>query len=162
MIGINDVGLCSVMQIWDTAGQERFKSLRTPFYRGADICLLTYAVDDARSLQNLTTWKQEFVNYADVQKVETFPFIVIANKIDIEKSGWQVKKEMGLKWCEENGGYPLVEASAKDSSNVGEAFRQAVKKFQKSGDAYYRPDAPNVVNLRNMMGTDTKKSVCCG
>lgn len=27
------------MEIWDTAGQERFKSLRTPFYRGADCCV---------------------------------------------------------------------------------------------------------------------------
>jgi small GTP-binding protein len=34
------------MQIWDTAGQERFKSLRTPFYRGSDCCMLTFDVND--------------------------------------------------------------------------------------------------------------------
>uniref|UniRef100_A0A1A8CHQ7 Anoctamin 10b n=1 Tax=Nothobranchius kadleci TaxID=1051664 RepID=A0A1A8CHQ7_NOTKA len=34
------------LQIWDTAGQERFRSLRTPFYRGSDCCLLFLALGD--------------------------------------------------------------------------------------------------------------------
>uniref|UniRef100_A0A671LP27 RAB9B, member RAS oncogene family n=1 Tax=Sinocyclocheilus anshuiensis TaxID=1608454 RepID=A0A671LP27_9TELE len=50
-------GRLVTLQIWDTAGQERFKSLRTPFYRGADCCLLTFAVDDLQSFQNLGCWK---------------------------------------------------------------------------------------------------------
>lgn len=69
------------LQIWDTAGQERFKTLRTPFYRGSDICLLTYAVNDRTSFQNLTLWKKEFLYYADVQEEASFPFIVIGNKV---------------------------------------------------------------------------------
>ena len=49
------------LQIWDTAGQERFKSLRTPFYRGADVCLLTFGVDDLQSFKNLGMWRKEFL-----------------------------------------------------------------------------------------------------
>ncbi|KAK3879246.1 hypothetical protein Pcinc_016169 [Petrolisthes cinctipes] len=71
------------LQIWDTAGQERFKSLRTPFYRGSDMCLLTYAVDDPPSFKNLETWRKEFVYYADVKA--DFPFLVVGNKIDLER-----------------------------------------------------------------------------
>ena len=71
------------LQIWDTAGQERFKSLRTPFYRGSDCCLLTFAVDDVQSFQNLTMWKKEFLYYADVKEPDNFPFIVLGNKIDV-------------------------------------------------------------------------------
>lgn len=74
-------GEAYTLQIWDTAGQERFKTLRTPFYRGSDICLLTYAVDDRTSFKNLTLWRSEFLKYADVREASTFPFIVIGNKV---------------------------------------------------------------------------------
>lgn len=71
------------LQIWDTAGQERFKTLRTPFYRGSDICLLVYAVDDRNSFRNLTLWKSEFLYYADVQDGNSFPFIIVGNKVKL-------------------------------------------------------------------------------
>lgn len=72
--------MCVLFKIWDTAGQERFKTLRTPFYRGSDICLLTYAVDDRSSFRNLSMWKNEFLYYADVKESQVFPFIVVGNK----------------------------------------------------------------------------------
>lgn len=75
-------GEAYTLQIWDTAGQERFKTLRTPFYRGSDICLLTYAVDDRTSFKNLTLWRSEFLKYADVQEDSNFPFIVVGNKVN--------------------------------------------------------------------------------
>lgn len=65
---------------WDTAGQERFKALRTPFYRGSDICLLTYAVNDRDSFRGLKHWREEFIKYADVDG-DSFPFIVVGNKV---------------------------------------------------------------------------------
>lgn len=76
-----DLWICQLLKIWDTAGQERFKTLRTPFYRGSDICLLTYAVDDRISFRNLTMWRNEFVYYADVKENSHFPFIVVGNKV---------------------------------------------------------------------------------
>lgn len=79
-------GEAYTLQIWDTAGQERFKTLRTPFYRGSDICLLTYAVDDRTSFRNLALWRSEFLKYADVQEGTMFPFIVVGNKVHIIKS----------------------------------------------------------------------------
>ena len=71
-------------QIWDTAGQERFKSLRTPFYRGSDMCLLTFALDDRKSFENLDNWRKEFIYYADVKP--DFPFMVVGNKVSCNKS----------------------------------------------------------------------------
>jgi Ras-related protein Rab-7A len=44
------------LQIWDTAGQERFQSLGVAFYRGADSCVLTYDITDAKSFDNLESW----------------------------------------------------------------------------------------------------------
>lgn len=77
------------LQIWDTAGQERFKSLRTPFYRGSDICLLTFALDDRASFEHLPLWRSEFLHYADVQDEppnRAFPFLVVGNKADLVAS----------------------------------------------------------------------------
>jgi len=72
-IAINEIDF--TLQIWDTAGQERFRSLRTPFYRGSDICLLTFAVDDVQSFKNLPLWKKfqlKILNHG-VNQMETFP-----------------------------------------------------------------------------------------
>lgn len=113
------------LQIWDTAGQERFKSLRTPFYRGADCCLLTFSVDDRQSFENLSNWQKEFVYYADVKDPERFPFVVLGNKID--KLERQVSTEEAQAWCMENGNYPYLETSAKDDTNVAVAFEEAVR-----------------------------------
>ncbi len=114
------------LQIWDTAGQERFKSLRTPFYRGADCCLLTYGIDDLQSFKNLNMWKKEFLYYADVQNPNSFPFIVLGNKCDIQDR--QVSKEEAQNWCANNGLIPFWETSAKDATNVERAFHAAVER----------------------------------
>lgn len=115
------------LQIWDTAGQERFKSLRTPFYRGSDCCLLTYAIDDPQSFQNVAMWKKEFLYYADVKDPENFPFVVLGNKSDLVDERKVNREEAGL-WCEQNGGLPHFETSAKDAVNVDSAFVAAIQR----------------------------------
>ncbi|KAJ3330772.1 Ras- protein Rab-7A [Blyttiomyces sp. JEL0837] len=80
-------GMKSVcMQIWDTAGQERFQALGRAFWRGADACILVYDVTNPASLENLTTWTKEFIRQADIADPDTFPFIMIGNKTDLEGS----------------------------------------------------------------------------
>ncbi|KAL0985573.1 hypothetical protein UPYG_G00158770 [Umbra pygmaea] len=119
-------GRLVTMQIWDTAGQERFRSLRTPFYRGSDCCLLTFSVDDHQSFYNLANWKKEFIYYADVKEPEMFPFVVLGNKVDVSER--QVSAEEARRWCLENGNHPYYETSAKDSTNVAVAFEEAVRR----------------------------------
>lgn len=68
------------MQIWDTAGQERFRALRTPFYRGSDVCILCYAINDRESFCGLKQWRDEFISYADINP-DKFPFVVVGNKV---------------------------------------------------------------------------------
>ncbi|XP_023218760.1 ras-related protein Rab-9B-like [Centruroides sculpturatus] len=115
------------LQIWDTAGQERFRSLRTPFYRGSDICMLTYGVDDRKSFQNLNMWKKEFLQYADIRDYENFPFIIIGNKVDMETK--EVSTDEVKQWCQQNKNCPYVETSAKDATNVEQAFHMAVENW---------------------------------
>ncbi|OCT65708.1 ras-related protein Rab-9B [Xenopus laevis] len=118
-------GRLVTLQIWDTAGQERFKSLRTPFYRGADCCLLTFSVDDRQSFENLSSWRKEFVLYADVKEPDVFPFVVLGNKVDMSER--EVSTVEAQAWCNENGRYPYLETSAKDDRNVDGAFEEVVR-----------------------------------
>lgn len=115
------------LQIWDTAGQERFKSLRTPFYRGSDCCLLTFALDDLQSFQNISMWKKEFLYYADVKDPDNFPFVILGNKSDLVEER-KLSKDDARTWCNENGKLPYFETSAKDAVNVDSAFAAAIRR----------------------------------
>ncbi|CAG5131945.1 unnamed protein product [Candidula unifasciata] len=146
------------MQIWDTAGQERFKSLRTPFYRGADICLLTFAVDDRKSFENLPMWKREFLYYADIKEGSPFPFIIIGNKVDVPNR--EVAEDMARTWCARNGNMPYFETSAKDSTNVEKAFISAVSWLRDMEDQLdIRPVQTNSVDLSKR--SKSSNSGCC-
>lgn len=148
------------MQIWDTAGQERFKSLRTPFYRGADCCLLTFAVDDVQSYRNLGMWKKEFLYYADIQDGNSFPFVIIGNKIDMENR--VVGSDEAREWCQINGRTPYFETSAKDSTNVNDAFRAAIQRLKELEDVIennIRPSHGPTVDLARK--TKSQSSGCC-
>ncbi len=77
-------GRLVTLQIWDTAGQERYQSLGTAFYRGADCCLLVYDLTNSASFENILKWKANFLQKSMVTQPDTFPFLVVANKLDLE------------------------------------------------------------------------------
>lgn len=152
-------GQSYTLQIWDTAGQERFKSLRTPFYRGSDLCLLVYAVDDIKSFKNLAMWRKEFLYYADVREKDNFPFILLGNKIDVNERA--VSQEEAHHFCKEIGGIPYYETSAKDSTNVDVAFNAAVKRLNELEQSKVKSDfsATEGVNLARVPRKEN--SSCC-
>lgn len=78
------------VQLWDTAGQERFQSLGVAFYRGADCCVLVYDVNNAKSFDALDGWRDEFLIQAGPHDPESFPFVLLGNKIDLEEGKRQV------------------------------------------------------------------------
>lgn len=149
-------GRLVTLQIWDTAGQERFKSLRTPFYRGADCCLLTFSVDDRQSFHNLCSWRKEFIFYADVKEPERFPFVVLGNKLD--KNEREVSTAEAQAWCSENGGYPYLETSAKDDTNVTGAFEEAVRQVLAMEEHMDHTVFGNTVDLHS---SERSRSLCC-
>ena len=72
------------LQIWDTAGQEKFQSLGYAFYRGADCCALVYDITNPKSFENLSKWKDGFIENAGPEDPKSFPFVLLGNKIDRE------------------------------------------------------------------------------
>lgn len=114
------------LQIWDTAGQERFQSLGNSFYRGADCCILVYDVTEPKTFENLENWRNEFLLQANVSDHYDFPFIVLANKIDLEELR-NITAKAGQTWCAQHNNIPYFETSAREATNVNEAFHTAAK-----------------------------------
>jgi len=132
------------MQIWDTAGQERFQSLGVAFYRGADSCVLVYDVVQPKTFDNLDSWRDEFLIQAGPRDPDNFPFVVLGNKVDLESR--VVPQKRALAWCQAKGNIPYFETSAKEATNVEQAFqviaRNALK--QESEEDIYLPDTIDV------------------
>ena len=76
-----------------------------------------------------------------VSMPETFPFMVVGNKLDMEDESRSVEKQSAEDYCRRQG-ISFIETSARDNVNVEEAFRvlatEALKRqaeMQKSLDA---------------------------
>ena len=114
------------LQIWDTAGQEKFQSLGYAFYRGADCCALVFDITSQKSFENLSKWKEGFIEHAAPQDPSTFPFVLLGNKVDRE-SERKVKANDARAWCKENGDIPYYETSALENISVDTAFIEMAK-----------------------------------
>ncbi|KAI9713052.1 MAG: Rab GTPase ypt7 [Bogoriella megaspora] len=136
------------MQLWDTAGQERFQSLGVAFYRGADCCVLVYDVNNSKSFDTLDSWRDEFLIQASPMDPESFPFVVLGNKIDVEEGRRTVSTKKANTFCQAKGDIPYFETSAKEAINVEQAFetiaRQALAQ-EESTD--FNSDFPETIPI---------------
>ena len=147
-------------EIWDTAGQERFQSLGVAFYRGADCCVLVYDVNSMKSFDNLNNWREEFLIQASPSDPDNFPFVLLGNKVDVDSGNSRVVSEKKAKaWCASKGNIPYFETSAKDGTNVEEAFQCIVKNALKNEpeEELYVPDTVDVVGGNRAQ----RSSGCC-
>lgn len=147
------------MQIWDTAGQERFQSLGVAFYRGADCCVLVFDVNVAKSFEHTDNWREEFLSQAAPRNKDTFPFVLLGNKIDLENR--VITQKRAQAWCQANGNIPYFETSAKEAINVDQAF-QTIAKNALQQENNLEPDMiPSTVTLPPDNAKAENKSGCC-
>ncbi|CAD7932798.1 unnamed protein product [Amoebophrya sp. A120] len=116
------------MQIWDTAGQERFQSLGVAFYRGADCCVLVHDLTQFKSFEHLESWREEFLVQAAPKNAENFPFVVLGNKSDLNPHVTKNHLKSYKDWCQQKGEIPHYMTSAREATNVEEAFREIARK----------------------------------
>ena len=53
-----------------------------------------------------------------VASPETFPFMVIGNKIDLEEDGRVVERAQAEAYCKKDGNMSFLETSARENKNV--------------------------------------------
>lgn len=111
------------LQIWDTAGQERFNALTKSYFRGADCVVLVYDSSNRKSFENLSIWKQKFLEQNSTIGC-ILPLVVIGNKTDLENVDVPFKE---AEFWANNNDYPIFQTSAKSGSGINEAFFEIVK-----------------------------------
>lgn len=104
------------LQIWDTAGQERFRTITSSYYRGAHGIIIVYDVTDMDSFNNVKQWLSEIDKYAS----DNVSKLLVGNKCDLTEKR-AVDQQMAKSFADELG-IPFLETSAKDASNVEQAF----------------------------------------
>ncbi|KAL9628858.1 MAG: hypothetical protein Q9164_007125 [Protoblastenia rupestris] len=145
----------SVKQLWDTAGQERFQSLGVAFYRGADCCVLVYDVNTPKSFETLDSWRDEFLIQASPRDPESFPFVVLGNKVDVGDDKRAISTKRAMTYCQSRSGIPYFEVSAKDNTNVEQAFEVvarnalAMEEQEEYGGGFEDPIDINLDNERD-------------
>jgi len=140
------------LSIWDTAGQERFRTITSSYYRGAQGIILVYDVSNRESFEALPKWFTELETYVTPAVVK----ILVGNKLDKEYSR-AVSEEEGRAFAERMGTL-FVEASAKTSIGVNEAFREVVERIidtpslWQSSQSPRKPTAGTAPSNRTMPG----------
>ena len=146
------------LQIWDTAGQERFRNIISSYYRGAQGIMLVYDITDMESFQNLNTWLIEIEKNASKNVYK----ILVGNKCDMENER-KVTVEQGKDFATQYG-MKFFETSAKESTNVSDAFVAMTREIIKSQGNKKKQASPssNVVVTNAPSGqTLNKKGGCC-
>lgn len=130
-VNVND--LQWELALWDTAGQEGYDRLRPLAYPGTDIFLISYAVDNPASFNNVASvWLPEIKSYCP--KV---PYVLVAMKTDLrndeetmkrlaEKKLSVVTEREGRELAESIGASVYVECSALKKVGVSEVFIETV------------------------------------
>ncbi|KAJ1548844.1 GTP-binding protein of the rab [Cladochytrium tenue] len=145
------------LQIWDTAGQERFRTITSSYYRGAHGIIVVYDVTDQETFNNVKQWLQEIDRYA----VEGVNKLLVGNKSDLTSKKvveFSVAKEFA-----DQLQVPFLETSAKNSSNVEQAFLTMAKQI-KDRMGSTTAAAPNKASVKVSNGTNLQQQPsggCC-
>ena len=145
-------GRSVTLQLWDTAGQERFRGLGSAFYRGADGCIIVYDVAARKTYDNVSVWRDEFLNHGSVEDTVTFPFSVIGNKIDLGENAVP-SEEIAEARMDKAFNTEYYQVSAKDATNVERVFHDILSRIatvyaqQHPAPSLEKQDNPNTIKL---------------
>ncbi|KAJ0173782.1 hypothetical protein K1T71_010931 [Dendrolimus kikuchii] len=145
------------LQIWDTAGQERFRTITSSYYRGAHGIIIVYDCTDQDSFSNVKQWLEEIDRYAcdNVNK------LLVGNKSDLTTK--KVVNYATAKQYAEQLGIPFLETSAKNSTNVEQAFMTMAAEIKARVGPPSTGAAPmgGPVKIDQGHPVDTGRSSCC-
>ncbi|KAG0496837.1 hypothetical protein HPP92_001528 [Vanilla planifolia] len=143
------------LQIWDTAGQERFRTITSSYYRGAHGIIVVYDVTDEESFKNVKQWLNEIDRYAS----ENVNKLLVGNKCDLTENK-VVSYETAKAFADEIG-IPFMETSAKNATNVEQAFMAMAAdiKNRMASQPAMNSARPPTVQIRGQ--PVNQKTTCC-
>ncbi|XP_068107928.1 ras-related protein Rab-43 [Hyperolius riggenbachi] len=129
------------LQIWDTAGQERFRTITQSYYRSANGAIIAYDITKKKSFESVPRWIDD--KYAGSNIVQ----LLIGNKLDMHMYR-EVSLEEAEKLAKHHDLLNVIETSAKDSSNVEDAFvKMAVELMMRHGGPMFSEKSTDTIKL---------------
>jgi len=116
-------GVPCILSVDTRVGQEEYETMRELYTRQGDGFLLVYSVTDPVSFEHIM---QHYTKILDVKALESFPMILVANKVDLvhlrkvtEEQGRELSSKLNI---------PYIETSPKTSPEVvNECFHQILR-----------------------------------
>lgn len=131
------------LHLWDTAGEERFRQngLTSSYYRGAQGALMVFSLSSRKSFENIQThWLEEFYQKSSGSDTVT---VLVGNKCDLEDKR-EVDEDDIREFAALNS-MCWLETSAKDCTNVKEAFETMAYKLCESHEQYLSFSSENSI-----------------
>lgn len=110
------------LMVWDTAGQEEFDAITKAYYRGAEVCVLTFSTTDKASLDAVEKWKEKVE--AECGSIVT---VLVQNKIDLIEESVVSPEE--VESLAKRLKLRLVRTSVKQNFNVDQVFEYLARKY---------------------------------
>lgn len=148
-------GMKIKLQIWDTAGQEKYRTVTNSYYRNAHGIILVYDVTNRESFLNVKLWLQEIDKYGQ----EKVSILLVGNKTDLEADQVVMTNE-GREFAKKYGTH-FIETSAKDDSNVSEAFTLLAREIQLKNISVETTGCATRVQLLDETKRRENSSSCC-
>jgi len=118
-------GATHMLEILDTAGQEEFSCMQDEWFRSGEGFLLMYSITSERTLQEATRLYHKVLKIKNKDKVA---MVLCGNKADLTDER-EVSPEEGRALATQIG-CPFFETSAKNHTNIDEAFEGLVKEVR--------------------------------
>lgn len=118
-------GETCLLDILDTAGQEEYSAMRDQYMRTGEGFLLVFAVNNAKSFEDISTYREQIKRVKDADDV---PMVLVGNKCDLP---CRMVDMRGAGEVAKNYGIPFVETSAKTRMGVDDAFYTLVREIRK-------------------------------
>ncbi|VDK80107.1 unnamed protein product [Litomosoides sigmodontis] len=118
-------GETCLLDILDTAGQEEYSAMRDQYMRTGEGFLLVFAVNEAKSFENVTQYRDQIRRVKDSDEV---PMVLVGNKCDLAQRAVESRTILD---ASRSLGMPAVETSAKTRMGVDDAFYTLVREIRK-------------------------------
>lgn len=150
---LNIDGKIVKLQLWDTAGQDRFRNIVASYYRGAHGIIIMYDITNPGSLDSINKWYEETQSYLQTST----PKLLVGNKLD-RVNERAVASQKGEELAERLG-MQFIETSAKNSTNVKQAFETMTRMIIRQVNTL--PTTLKSPNTKISAGKNVKKGYCC-
>jgi GTPase KRas len=129
-----------MLEVLDTAGQEEYSALREQWIRDGDAFLLVYSITTRKSFEAVRSLRRQIQQVKQFPMDATFPIILVGNKCDLASDRDVSTKEGEVSAKDMQVGF--LETSAKEATNVEEAYYEAVRRVRKQQNSLDRAISP--------------------